>query len=49
MQTDRASTRRFHFDGWKVSSFLILCLFVLFVIYPMTNLFIEAFTDSATG
>lgn len=49
MQTDRASTRRFHFDGWKVSSFLILCLFVFFVIYPMTNLFIEAFTDSATG
>lgn len=36
-------------DVWRISSLVILCLFLFFVIYPMFRLFREAFTDSATG
>lgn len=46
---DRKASKGAGFDFWRISSLVILCLFVFFIIYPMTKLLIEAFTDTATG
>lgn len=40
---------KFRFDFWKFITLIIVCVFALFLLYPLLSLFLSGFRDTETG
>ena len=43
------TNRKIKWDFWTIVTLAIICLFAVFLVYPLLSLFLSGFKDTETG